>query len=140
MVGRGPRGSIGTNGSFGSGSSGRSSFGGRSAGMNGPQYTQGNFHHQGQPPGQWNIFSHQHPSVLPSFGTCPSMWSSIWPMALGGKVFEQPRKWLLPALCPSSDITRPTLHPREGCVALEIPYSYLPFHASPGIDSHMTSM
>merc|ERR1719159_176323 len=77
MVGRGPRGSIGTIGSSGSGSSGSgssgrrsfggrsfggrsfggssfggSSFGGRSAGMNGPQYTQGNFHHQGQPPGQ----------------------------------------------------------------------------------------
>merc|ERR1719335_757165 len=49
---------------------------------------------------------------------CPSMWSSIWPMARGWKVLEQvsqgfmtaPDTWPLPALCPSSCITRPTLH------------------------------
>merc|ERR1719321_340249 len=53
------------------------------------------------------------------------MWSSIWLMALAEKVLEQvrlgfmtaPDTWLLPALCPSSCITRPTLHPREDCVA-----------------------
>merc|ERR1719486_899511 len=122
-IGRGPRGSIGTIGSFGSGSFGGRSFGGRSfsgrsagglngppGGLNGPQYAQGKGHHQGRSR-MMNIPSHQQPSGVPSFGTCPSMWFSIWP---------------LPALCPSSCITRPTLHPREDCVAWEIPYSYSP--------------
>merc|ERR1719355_55033 len=124
-IGRGPRGSIGTIG---------------------PQYAQGKGHHQGRSR-MMNIPSHQQPSGVPSFGTCPSMWSSIWLMALAEKVLEQvrlgfmtaPDTWLLPALCPSSCITRPTLHPREDCVAWEIPYSYSPFHASPVIESHMTS-
>merc|ERR1719191_910378 len=153
-IGRGPRGSIGTIGSFGSGSgsfgSGSGSFGpgtaGGSAGLNGPQYAQGKGHHQGRSR-MMNIPSHQQPSGVPSFGTCPSMWSSIWLMALAEKVLEQvrlgfmtaPDTWLLPALCPSSCITRPTLHPREDCAAWEIPYSYSPFHASPVIESHMTS-
>merc|ERR1719146_417182 len=38
-----------------------------------------------------NIPSHQQPSGVPSFGTCPSMWSSIWLMALAEKVLEQVR-------------------------------------------------
>merc|ERR1719321_206677 len=153
-IGRGPRWSIGTIGSFGSGSgsfgSGSGSFGpgtaGRSAGLDGPQYAQGKGHHQGRSR-MMNIPSHQQPSGVPSFGTCPSMWSSIWLMALAEKVLEQvrlgfmtaPDTWLLPALCPSSCITRPTLHPREDCVAWEIPYSYLPPYLSAGVDSHMTS-
>merc|ERR1719313_2247254 len=129
-----------SSGSFGPGTAGRS------AGLNGTQYAQGKGHHQGRSR-MMNIPSHQQPSGVPSFGTCPSMWSSIWLMALAEKVLEQvrlgfmtaPDTWLLPALCPSSCITRPTLHPREDCVAWEIPYSYSPFHASPVIESHMTS-
>merc|ERR1719146_40071 len=44
-----------------------------------------------------------------------------------------PDTWPLPALCPSSCITRPTLQPREHCVTWEIAYSYLPPYLSAGV-------
>merc|ERR1719248_473846 len=130
----GPFGSIGSIGLIGSGSflSGTSGNSGTS-GVKGPQSLHGNFHHHGKSR-MIHIPSHQHPSFLPSFGTWLSMWFSIWDMALAEKVLEHvrlgfitaPDTWLLPALCPSSCITRPTLHPREAWVAWLIPYSYSP--------------